>query len=191
MWAFATIVGIFLFLVLLLAVPVDLFFCLQKDEYFKPRVMVRWLFGLVGKDVIGRRKKEPKAEKERKRGGNIKPLLAVLRTRGFINRFFKFVRNIFRLLNIRELKLNCRVGFDDPAETGLLFAAIGPAMVFVKPLRLFDIQIEPDFDREILRGYCKGDVRVFPIRLVSTLVIFVCSPITIRAIKAVIAARRK
>ena len=191
MWIFATVLGFFLFFVLLLAVPVDLFFCLEKDEDFKPRLMVRWLFGLIGKDISGKGKKKPKPKKERKRKRNIKPLLAVLRTRGFLQRFFKFIRDVFRLLKIRDLKLNCRVGLDDPAETGLLFAAIGPAMVYIKSFSSVDIQVEPDFDQESLRGYCKGDLRVFPIQFVSPVVSFAFSPATMRAIKAAVVARRK
>ncbi|GAI40340.1 unnamed protein product, partial [marine sediment metagenome] len=48
------------------------------------------MFGLVGMDIRGK-KKEPKEERKKKER-NIKPLLAMLRTRGFLQRLFRFVR---------------------------------------------------------------------------------------------------
>ena len=189
MWGLAVVLGIFLFLVLLLSIPVDLVFYLEKEVAFKPRVGVRWMFGLVGRDISGWKRK-PKEEKKKKER-NIKPLLAMLRTGGFLRRLFRFIRDILRLLSIHELKLDLRVGLDDPADTGLLLAAVGPAMVSTRYFPWLDVRIEPDFDRENLRGYCKGDVRAFPIRFVAPLILFVFSPTTIRAVKAMVVARRK
>ena len=187
MWVLATVLGIFLFFALLLAIPVDVTFRVEKSTDFKSRVRVRWLFGLIGKDISGEKKKR---EKEKKKG-NIKPLLAVLRTRRFPRKLFKFARSTFPLLKVRELKLNLRVGLDDPAETGLLFAIIGPMMVYIRSLPLLDIQVEPDFEGESLRGHFRGDIRAFPIQFVGLCIPLALSPTTIRAIKAMVAARRR
>ena len=189
MWVAAIVIGVFLFLVLLLAIPVDLVFYLEKEVDFKPRVGVGWLFGLVEKDISG---KKAKPKEEKKKGErNIKPFLAMLRTRGFLQRLFRFVKDIIRVIKIHRLKLNLRVGLDDPADTGLLFAAVGPAMVYTRSFSSLDVWVEPDFNQENFRGYCKGDVRAFPIRFVPPLMFFVFSPATIRAVKAMIVARRK
>ena len=188
MWTLATALGIVLFFVLLLAIPVDLVFCIEKDVDFKPRIGLRWMFGLIKKDISGKKEKPKKKEKREK---TIKPLLAMLGTRGFSQRLLRFIRDSFRLLSLHELKLNLRVGLDDPAETGLLFAAIEPAMVYIRPFSSLDAQVEPDFGQENLRGYCKGDVRAFPIQLVGPFILFAFSTTTIRAIRAMLAARRK
>lgn len=188
MWILATVLGVFLFFVALLAIPVDLVFCVKKDVDFKVRARVRWMFGLIGKD-ISRKRKKPKKEKKRKR--NIKPLLAMLRTRGFLRKLFRFIRGIFQRFNVHELKLSLRVGLGYPAETGLLFALIGPTMVYTKFFSSLDIQVEPDFEQEGLWGYGKADMRAFPIRLAGPFLLFAFSPTTIRAIKAMVVARRK
>jgi len=188
-WILATILGISLLLVLLITIPVDLVLHVEKDVDFKPRVRLGWMFGLIGKDIGGKKKMPKKKAEKRKR--NIKPLLALLRTRGFPKKLSRLIRDIFRLLNVHELKLNLRVGLSDPAETGLLFAVIGPTMVYLKSLSSLDVQIQPDFEQERLQGYVKGDLRVLPIRFIKPLIIFAFSFTTIRAIKSMVAARRK
>lgn len=190
MWILATVLGILLFFLLLLAIPVDLVFCVEKEVAFKSRVRVGWMFGLIGKDISG--KKEPKKEKrKRKDKSNIKPLLAMFGARGFLLKLLGLVRDILRLLNIRELEVNLRVGLDDPAETGWLFALVGPALVCAKSFSALDVQVEPDFEQENLQGYCKGGFRAFPIQFVALIILFAFSPTTIRAIKAMVVARRK
>ena len=174
MWIIATVLGILLFFVLLLVIPVDLVFCVEKDVDFKSRVRVRWMFGLIGKDIRGRKRRPEKEKRERKR--NVKPFLAMLRTRGFLWKLSKFIKHVFQLLNVRELKLNLRVGLSDPAETGLLFAVIGPTMVCMKSFSSLDVQVEPDFEQENLRGYFKGDLRASPIRFVKPFALFVLNP---------------
>ena len=186
MWILATVLGILLFFVILLSVPVDLIFCLEKEADFKSRVRVGWLFGLVGKGISV---KEKKPEKEEKKKGNIKPVIAMLKTRGFPQKLLRFFRDVFQHLNVHELKLYFRIGLGDPAETGMLFAAVGPAMVYTRSLTSLDIQIEPDFVQEKLRGYCKGDMRALPIQFVKPLIFLVFLPTTIRAIKTMVAAR--
>ena len=224
MWVLAVILGILLgislCIVLLLTIPVDLVFCIERDADFKSRVSVRWLFGLVGRD-IRRKKKKPQPEKEKrrknlisiltrtfsqakrairdgekkqewnKRRKNTRSILAMLRTKGFPQKLLRFVRDSFRILRIHELKLNLRYGLGDPAETGLLFGAISPAMVYVRSFSSVDIQIQPDFEQLYLGGYFKGDVRLFPIQFVGPLARLTFSITTIRAIKALVVARRK
>jgi len=189
-WILATVLGILLSFVLLLAIPVDLVFSVEKEVAFKSRVRVGWMFGLIGKNISG--KKEPEKDKsKRKDKSNIKPLLAMFGAKGFLLKLLGLVGDILRLLNVRELEVNLRVGLDDPAETGLLFALVGPALVCAKSFSALDVQVEPDFEQENLQGYCRGDFRVFPIRFAGLIILFAFSPTTIRAIKAMVVARRK
>jgi hypothetical protein len=202
-WILATVLGVLLFFVALLAIPVDVAFNLEKDEGFKPRVRVKWLFGLVGKDMGDRKKppeeerlaeKKPKKEKpkkEKKKKRNIKPVLAVLRTRGLFRKLLLFIRGVFQTLSVRHLRLSLRVGLGNPADTGLLLALIGPTMVHAAPFSKVDIQLEPDFYEASIRGHCEADIRAVPLRLVGHFLLFAVSPTTIRAIMRMLAARRK
>lgn len=188
MWILATVSGILLLLVLLLCVPADLIFYIEKDTGFKARAKLGWLFGLIEKD-ISRKEKKPKKEGKRKR--SIKPLFAILRTTGFLKKLLQLIKSIFKSLKIHEFKIDLRVGLDDPADTGLLFAAINPAMLYVETFSSLDIHVDPDFTQEKFQGCCKGDIRAFPIQLLGHCILFIFSPATIRAIKAAMVARRK
>ena len=190
MWILATVLGVFTFIILLLTVPIDLAFNIEKDVAFHPRVRVGWMFNLIGKDV--KRKKKPKKEKAKeKKKRRIKPFIAMLRARGFLRRLLRFVRDIFRILHVREFALDLRIGLSDPAETGMLFALIAPAAVQLRAFTPLDIQIQPDFEQTGLQGYFKGRLRIFPIQLIIVGTLFALSPATIRAIKSMVLAWRK
>jgi len=84
-WILATVLGVFTFIILLLTIPIDLVFNIEKDVAFHPRVRVGWMFNLISKDL--KRKKKPKKEKAKeKRKRRIKPFIAMLRARGFLRR---------------------------------------------------------------------------------------------------------
>lgn len=195
MWVIALVAGIFLLFVLLLVVPVDLAFSIERDGSFRLRMRVGWMFGLIGKNIGGRKAKRREEgmekEKPKKRRRSVRALLAALSTEGFPQKLFSFVRDILRLSKIRQLRVNFRIGLGDPAETGMLFAVLAPAMVVVRSFSAADVQLEPDFEQERLQGYCRGDIRAVPIKFVRPLIPFVFSTATMRAVKAMVMARRK
>jgi hypothetical protein len=191
-WILAVVLGPLLFFVVLLAVPVDLVFYIEKDMAFSSKVRVGWMFNLVGKEIGGkkREKKEPRKEKK-KRKRRIKPLIAMLRARGFLGRLVSFVRDVLRISHIRELRADIRVGLNDPAETGMLFAIVAPVMAYLRAFTSLDVRIQPEFEQMVFQGYFKGDLRIFPIQLLVASILFALSPATMRGIKAMVVARRK
>ena len=193
MWILGPILGILIFLVILLVVPVDLIFNISKGDNIESRVRIGWLFGLIGKDISGRRKQaKVKVKKKKRKKRSVKPLLAVVRTRGFLKHFIRFIKDIIRRIEIRNLYVHLKLGLADPADTGFLFAAVTPLLTFAgvqKPT--IDINIQPDFEQENLQGYAEGGVRVYPIQFIKPLLLFIFSLTTLRAIKAIIRARRK
>jgi hypothetical protein len=150
---------------------------------------------LIGKDISGRRKQakaKVKVKKEKKKKRSVKPLLAVVRTRGLLKHFIRFIKDIIRRIKIRNLYVHLKLGLADPADTGFIFAAITPLVTFAgvqKPT--IDINIQPDFEQENLQGYAEGGVRIYPIQFIKPLLLFIFSLTTLRAIKAIIRARRK
>jgi len=192
-WILAVVLGPLLFFVVLLAVPVDLVFYIEKDMAFSSKVRVGWMFNLVGKEIGGKKKREkkkPKKEKK-KRKRRIKPLIAMLRARGFLGRLVSFVKDVLRISHIRELRADIRVGLSDPAETGMLFAIVAPVIAYLRAFTSLDVRIQPEFDQTVFQGYFKGDLRIFPIQLLVVSTRFALSPATMRGIKAMVVARRK
>lgn len=192
MWILATVLGIILFLVLLLSIPVDLTFRIERDTNFRSMVRLEWMFGLIGKGLERGGKKKERAKKKRKKKGRarkFKPFLAMLRTRGFLRNFLKYLRDVIRRFHIQKLKLVIRFGLTDPADTGFLLAVLTPAIVVTNSFSSFDAQLSPDFECEMVQGYFQGGIRVFPIQIVWCSLRFFLSWTTIRAVKSMVMAR--
>lgn len=189
MWIVTTLLIILLFLILLLFIPIDLTFHVEKEETLKSILRVKWLFGLMGKNIGGsKRKSKPKKKKGRR---NPRAFLEVLKARDFLPRFLGFISDVSRLMNIRKLKLYLRIGLGDPADTGIFFATAGPTMVFLSRFPSIDIQIEPDFEQESLRCHLQGDLRIIPIKIIKPVILLFFSIATLRVIKMMIKVRRK
>lgn len=198
MWLIITLASMVALFLIVLSVPLDLAF--RLDVYDRTRFSVKpvWLFGLVGKK-LGRRKKKakPKKAKEKKRGARktlkiLRTTLKVLRTKGLLRQTKILVSDVFNSLGIRQLRANFRIGLDNPADTGLLFAFIGPTFVFFNPSGRYSINIKPSFEDEAtLEGYMQAVVRLRPIRLVIPLLKFVFSLPILRVAKAVVLAKWK
>jgi len=190
--ALASLVALFL---LILSVPLDLAFHLDVHGRTRSSLKLVWLFGLLSKE-LGRRKKakpkkaKPKKAKEKKKGAGI--AIKILRTKGSLKQIKVLVTDVFNSLSIRQLRANFRIGLDNPADTGLLFAVIGPTFVFFSSSDRYSINIRPSFENEaILEGYMQAVARLLPIRLVIPLLKFVFSLPTLRLIKTAVSAKWK
>jgi hypothetical protein len=188
-WILAVIAGLLLFAVLVLAVPVDLTFQIRRDGAFSSKVRIGWLFNRIGRDLTGR--KEPEKTQPARKRPRAKPFLAMVRSRGFLRRLLRYLRDVLRAMQLRELEGDLRVGLSDPADTGMLFALIMPVTAGVRAAVPVDVRIRPDFQRPVLQGYLNGDLRVVPIRLLAVSLVFACSPATLRGLRAMVVARRR
>ena len=189
------IASILLGIILLLAIPVDLRFRVERDLSFRSRLAIRWLFGLVGKDFDSRErrpesKRERTAEDKRSRKsskkGKIRAFLAVLRTRGFLTRVLRLARQVLSSASPQQMTLKLRLGLEDPAETGFMFGLLGPVLVGLAGFRWFSVVAEPDFAEARLQLDFQGNLRVFPVQIAGILLVFLLSPPTLRAVKAMV-----
>jgi hypothetical protein len=73
-----------------------------------------------------------------------------------------------------------RLGLGDPADTGRLWAVVGP-LCAVAQLRNAELRIEPEFVDPVLEFHADGRVRLVPLRFLGLAVAFALSPPTIRA----------
>ena len=93
---------------------------------------VGWLFGLLGKEFgwSGRTRKKPKeqAAKRKKKKRSAKPFLSLLRAKGVARGLVKLFRRILGGIRVRHLDAHLRIGLDDPADTGMLYAALWPVI---------------------------------------------------------------
>lgn len=197
MWVVIALVSLAVLIILVLCVPLDL--KLHVEVYGQPKFKMRlaWLFGLVSKEVTRKKPKEGKkvgeAEpkpKERKRG--FWSVLKIVRTRGLLKQVKRLIKDILGCLKIRDLTADFDVGLDDPADTGILFAAVGPAALAVDSLTACQVRIRPAFgDGPVLEGYSSGTIRLQPIRLGVPVSRFIFSLPAFRMVKNLVMTKWK
>jgi len=172
LWIVAVLAGLVILIVLVLWIPLEI--ALQADFEGKPRFRLRllWLFGLVSRDITGK-KKEAAGKKAAVTGGKKRrwadagTAYRVLRTRGLLRHIKEFIKGVFPCFRFREIAADFTIGLGNPADTGLMFAVIGPATAFLGSSRSHRIRIEPYFgDNAVFRGHSHSTVRLRPIRLV-------------------------
>ena len=199
MWVVVTLGSLAVFIILVLCVPLDMVFHAGSYEKPKFRMRLAWLFGLVSKE-LEKGKKKPKEKREvaegkpkrRKRGIRARTIFKILRTKGLLRRLGGLIRDTLSRLKIRDLGANVRVGLDDPADTGLLFAVIGPATSFLSSSFRHRIRVEPSFEDEpVFAGYLYGTAGLRPIQLVPPFIRFVFSLSTIRVLKVLVLTKWK
>jgi len=198
LWVVITLASLAVILILVLSVPLDMVF--HADVQGRPRFRLKllWLSGLVSKEITRRKTPEEKkkAVKGKRKPGEGKrrlgDIFGILRTRGLLKRLTVLLRDILGCLKIRDLSADFRVGLDNPADTGLLFALIGPTTFWLGSSLPHQIRVQPSFaDEAIFEGYSHGAVRLRPIQLVIPLLRFVSSLATIRVVKKLVLAKWK
>ncbi|NIP74047.1 MAG: DUF2953 domain-containing protein [Gammaproteobacteria bacterium] len=192
-----TLLAFLVTLLALLAVPVDLAFSVRHHQgRQKGGGTLEWLFGLVrlrlGKPEVPTRAvpERPEARRHRGKRGGARRMLAMLRTEGFGWRLLRLAQEILRRIRVQSLDLDVRLGLDDPADTGRLWAVIGPLAALLSVPAVARITIEPEFGSEVLEMHGEGRIRVIPIELLFVMSAFVLSPSTLRALRAMRAAAR-
>jgi hypothetical protein len=180
-------------IITLLAIPFEIIFQLQREKAFHSDVEVRWLFGVVRFAVPGKstqkpdkrpakvEKKAKKQKKANKKSTNGKAIKNLLWNARFRYRAIKFVKAMFKSIQIATLYIHIRLGLDDPADTGRLWALLGPLAVFLSNVSSARITLEPDFQAESVYLDGRGRVRIVPLQVIFTVLAFVFSPITISA----------
>jgi len=169
-----------------LSVPLDMAF--HVDVHGRPRFGMKlgWLFGLVSKEV-GKGKRVAEAKPKRRRRIGAWTIFEILRTKGLLAQLKRLLKDVLGRLKIRDIGVDFRVGLDSPADTGLLFALIGPATLFLGSSRVHVMRLEPSFgDEAVCEGYLHGVVRLQPVQLVLPFIRFAFSLATIRAMKKLV-----
>lgn len=184
-------------LLALLAVPVDLTFSVQRrDGRQEAGATLRWLFGLVrlrlGEPKARARAtpERPKARRDRGKRGGARRVLAMFRIEGFGWRLLRLAQDLLRHIRIQSLAMEVRLGLDDPADTGRLWALIGTLAAILPVPPVARVAVEPEFTCEALEVDGEGRVRIIPIQLLFVMLVFVLSPGTLRALRTMRAAAR-
>lgn len=184
-WIMAIAVGVPLLIILLLTIPVNVFFRFDSNIGWEPRLRLTWLFGFVIKEFNSRTKKTRKASGWRRKQKGVNVLWTLVRSGKSRGTLFRLIKGVLSRLHIRQAKLDLRVGLNDPMETGMLFAAIYPMMSCINTFAPVQLQVQPDFSRSGLWGYGEVNVRVIPLTMLRPFADFVFSPAGLRIMKTI------
>ena len=195
MWVIAVLVSLAVLITLFLCIPLDLVFRANVEGRPKFSLRLIWFFGLVTGELKQTRKKpkEKRAEYEEKPGDwmqRLKVTFEILQTKGLLKQLRSFIKRTIRQVKVRELIANFKVGLDNPADTGLLFAFIAPLNLAINYFLPHPIKIQPSFSGEsFITGYLHGAVRLWPIQLAASLIGLAFSLPTLRAAKKLVSYR--
>jgi hypothetical protein len=179
-------------MIALLAVPLTVVFSVCRIDGIEGSVRFHWLFGLVrfhiripqgGKVELrqkSRVKNKPKYRKQTRKvstGG----IATLLKQAGFRLHIYKLVRSMLSAIDGQNLFLLLRIGLGDPADTGRLWAIIGPMSGMLQNLHSIELHIEPEFSDPIFEVQSHGKFRLVPIHIIALMIVFMLSPVTLRA----------
>ena len=160
--------------VILLAVPVTLTYQLSWSQTLSARLRLNWAFGLVRADVSPDLTKpaagKPEAARKkagwwRKAKGKKTNFVAAIRHPAFRRRVLRFASDLWRAIHKKNVRLLVRMGLGDPADTGQLWAVLGPLSGMLARPRDIRIAIEPDFLGSTLDVDSSGTIRMIPLQL--------------------------
>lgn len=180
--------------VTLLAVPITVVFRIDRIDKIKGQLSFRWFFGLVRFRVAipgaarpepRRRGKSAKRTREGKPGSKSRAIFKLLKQSEFRRRVIGFIKDMLRAIHARGLYLRLRIGLGDPADTGRLWALLGPVAGMAASLRSAEVRLEPEFMDPVLEVESHGEFRLVPLRFIALAIAFVVSPTTLRAWRTV------
>ena len=197
MWVIAVPVGLAILLLFVLCVPLDATLDARVHGRLRFRVRLSWLFGLVQKEITGDKKKPEKkpeiAKGKRKHDWRrSKGIFEIIRTKGLLKQLRGLIKSVLSRLTIRGFVANLKIGLEDPADTGFLFAIIGPAVHFLGSSHFREIKVQPSFGGEaVFESFSYGRVRLRPIQLLTPFLRFAFSLATIRVVKKLVLTKWK
>ena len=185
-----TLLIVLLLLVALLAVPVSVDFRVNYGLPDESEVFLVWAFGLVRVRASGRAgdesteveaaEDEPATERSSP-GANP---LAALKQREFRQRVLRFARDLWRAVRKENIRVYARLGLGDPADTGQLWALLGPVSGVLRDVEGASIELEPDFSEASAIVDSRGRVTVVPLQIVGITLGLALSPPFWRGIRA-------
>jgi hypothetical protein len=177
-------------LLLLLAVPLQVIFSVHAGAAPSAHVTIGWLFGLLRFRVErpDRRQRTPpavasagKVRQHREPGRGRANVLAVLRQASLRQHLYRFAKRLLRAAHWHDLDLRMRLGLGDPADTGRLWALVGPLSALAQSLHNAQVRIEPEFMDAVLEVEAHGRMLLVPLQLAGLVLAFALSPLSMRA----------
>ena len=183
---------IFLAIIALLAIPVLVTFRVYRRQAFQGQITLIWAFGLVRLPIplFEGKVSSPRAEKaarktkykKQRRRKNTSPF-ALIRQPAFRRRLVKFISDLWHAIQKRNVSLRVRLGLGDPADTGQLWAIVGPLAGMLANVKEASLKIEPEFMDTVFELESSGTIRLIPLQIIYLAMALFLSPTVWQGIK--------
>jgi len=180
-----TAIFVVLLLLGLLAIPIDLVYRVNWQGKLQGELQLSWLFRLLrvripiepskSTQTTGQTRSKPHRRHKTRSKFRTNPL-AAWRHRSFRRRIIRFVQDLWQAIHKRDMYLQLQIGLDDPADTGHLWAIMGPLSAVLAHSQTVHIDIEPDFSDSHFEFNSNGDIRIIPLQLLALLLALLLSP---------------
>ena len=97
--------------------------------------------------------------------------IAALRTRGVPRRVGRLALALLRQAKLEEFHVRTAFGFDNPADTGVVYGLLSP-LLMLATARGLNLECRPMFEESGLRGAVSATVHVRPLSVVGALAAF-------------------
>ena len=180
--------GVIIFLLLLialLAIPVTLTFKVSWRQAFQGDIRLLWLFGLVRIQLPSSQSKISPAEgndlahkisHSEHLSGKKTNYFKVVWLKAFRRRIIRFISDFWHAVQKRNVILRIRIGLGDPADTGLLWTAVGPVAGVLANVQEASIEFEPEFFDTVFELQSSGNIRLIPLQLIYLMAGLMLSP---------------
>jgi hypothetical protein len=110
-------------------------------------------------------------------------VMAALRQQRLRRRIIRYIGDCWHAVHKRDLQLRLRIGLDDPADTGQLWAIMGPVAALLANNKEALFEIEADFYEEIFELDGSGNVEFVPLKILYLTLAMLLSPAIWQGIK--------
>jgi hypothetical protein len=161
-------------IVAVLAVPIVVRFDVAWDGALEQRFELSWAFGLVRTSApqaddrplaasrSGRKSDKGLPARSRQKRAHV---LTALRLKPFRRRVMRFIGSLWRAVRKESVRVTVRVGLGDPADTGRLWALVGPCAGLLQQIPDVAVSVVPDFDNVSFELDSSGTIRVVPLTI--------------------------
>ena len=186
------VIGIAAFIVLvllILAVPVDIELLFDSQAKCKLRLRMIWLFGLFSQEIGQHKQKRRKKIKSRM---DVQAAWRVLKIQGFFRHLKRLIKRIFRQIRVKALAVNIKIGFDDPADGGMIFAVIGAVKPLIGQPERFEFEVQPVFsNHSFVDGYVRCVFQIQPLSFIFSFLQWIFSVPTLKMVGIMVSSMWK
>ncbi len=171
--------------VALLAVPLSVTYDVSTRTGYRNDITIGWAFDLfrfrVPTDRLAPAAEDDRAERPSTGAASG---LAAIRQQAFRRRLFRFAGDLWRAVHKEDFRLHARIGLGDPADTGQLWAVVGPIAGMLGLAEGAAISVTPDFFEATLILDSHGRMRLVPLHVVYLAIALMLSPSIWRGVVA-------